>query len=123
MGGHSTAEALSANKRSTTMSTGVPIALTSSHTPSNASMQIKHFTLFTIFYSFRDIYYFFSLGPIRIQIYFNECNYSRRLRKPVTYIKWFEYELSQCDILKDRVVLVSASQFTGNQLYFYFQIF
>jgi transcription elongation factor B polypeptide 3 len=43
MGGHSTAEALSANKRSTTMATGVPIALTShtSHSPSSAMKKKK----------------------------------------------------------------------------------
>lgn len=37
MGGNSSAEALSANNRSTTMATGVPIALTSVHTPSSAA--------------------------------------------------------------------------------------
>jgi len=78
MGGHSTAEALSANKRSTTMATGVPIALTSPHTPSSASMKIKYFTLFIVFRSFRNtlIIYFFQDLSIRIQIYFNLCGYS-----------------------------------------------
>lgn len=64
MGGHSTAEALSANKRSTTMATGVPIALTSPHTPSSASMKIKYFTLFILFHSFSDVYYNFSPRPL-----------------------------------------------------------
>ncbi|XP_060861312.1 transcription elongation factor B polypeptide 3-like [Metopolophium dirhodum] len=41
MGGHSTAEALSASKRSTTMATGVPIALTSPHTSSSAMKKKK----------------------------------------------------------------------------------
>jgi len=41
MGEHSTAEALSANKKSTSMATGVPIALTSAHSPSSAMKKKK----------------------------------------------------------------------------------
>ncbi|XP_025193465.1 transcription elongation factor B polypeptide 3-like [Melanaphis sacchari] len=41
MGENSTAEALSSNKKSTTMATGVPIALTSAHTPSSAMKKKK----------------------------------------------------------------------------------
>lgn len=37
MGGNSSAEALSANNRSTLMATGVPIALTSAHSTSSAA--------------------------------------------------------------------------------------
>lgn len=54
MGGNSSAEALSANNRSTTMATGVPVALTSTHTPSIPRMQKKLFI-------FLDIYLLFLL--------------------------------------------------------------
>lgn len=37
MGGHSTAEALTASNRSTTMATGTPIAMTSSHSQSSSA--------------------------------------------------------------------------------------
>lgn len=119
MGGHSTAEALSANKRSTTMATGVPIALTSPHTPSSASMKIKYFTLFILFCSLRDI--FFSLRPLFVfkYILMNAVIPEICICLPHIPIKWFKYDLSQCDMYKDLVVRVSESQFTGNQLYLY----
>lgn len=41
MGEHSTAEALSANKRSTSMATGIPIALNSANSPSSAMKKKK----------------------------------------------------------------------------------
>lgn len=63
MGGHSTAEALSANKRSTTMATGVPIALTSPHTSSSASMKIKSYIIYIISFIYRR-WLFFSPRPL-----------------------------------------------------------
>jgi len=79
MGGHSTAEALSANKRSTTMATGVPIALTSAHSPSSASMNKNYFILYCItlyFIHFEMLIIIFFETFIRIQKYYNEGHYS-----------------------------------------------
>lgn len=65
MGGHSTAEALSANKRSTTMATGTAIALPSPHMPSNASMHKNFKNYFELVVTY---YYFtsnvFGLRPL-----------------------------------------------------------
>jgi len=86
MGEHSTAEAMSANKRSTTMATGVPVALSSPHTSTSASMEIKilhYLYCFMRFETLNVFFYFFEIS-IRIQIYFNVCDYSRHLRTLAT---------------------------------------
>lgn len=75
MGEHSTAEALSANKRSTSMATGIPIALNSAHSPSSASMNRNHYTLpisISYFLIFKTFTIFFLKTSICIQKYYNE---------------------------------------------------
>jgi len=75
MGEHSTADALSANKRSTSMATGVPIALNSAHSPSTASMNRNHYALpiyISYFSTFKTFIIFFLKTSIYIQKYYNE---------------------------------------------------
>lgn len=101
MGEHSTAEALSANKRSTSMATGVPIALNSAHSPSSASMNRNHYTLhiyISHFSTFKTFIIFFLKTSICIQKYHYEVDNYKICGCILGIIKWFEYKLSQYNI-------------------------
>lgn len=61
MGGNSTAEALSASNRSTTMATGVPVALTSAHSQSSAASMYRNKKILHNMYFFKLKKFFLCL--------------------------------------------------------------
>lgn len=58
MGGNSTAEALSATNRSTTMATGVPIPLTSAHSQSSVTCMYLKYKCMILFLPYQKLFKF-----------------------------------------------------------------